>query len=105
MRVNDPNLNAAQLNPGQGTAGAGKTAQLDPLRISTGTTAPEQAGATKSDSVEISNLSSKISELQSGSPEREAYLERLRVALADGTYQADASEVASKLVDEGLARE
>lgn len=102
MRVNDPNLNPAQLNPSS-TSAAGKTAQLDPLRISTGTPAAEKSGGAKSDSVQISSLSSKINELQSGSVEREAYLERLSASVADGSYDADAAAVSTKLVDEMLA--
>ncbi len=102
MRVNDPNLNPAQLNP-SGSAATGKTAQLDPLRISTGTPSADKAGAAKSDSVQISSLSSKINELQSGSVERDAYLERLGAAVNDGSYSADAEAVSAKLVDEMLA--
>jgi anti-sigma28 factor (negative regulator of flagellin synthesis) len=102
MRVNDPNLNPAQLNP-SGAAATGKTAQLDPLRISTGSPAAEKAGGAKSDSVQISTLSSKINELQSGSVEREAYLERLGASVADGSYNADAEGTSTKLVDEMLA--
>lgn len=102
MRVNDPNLNPAQMNPG-GTAAAGKTAQLDPLRISTGTPASDKAGGPKSDSIQISTLSSKINELQSGSAEREAYLERLSASVADGSYNADPEAVSTKMVDEMLA--
>jgi anti-sigma28 factor (negative regulator of flagellin synthesis) len=102
MRVNDPNLNPAQMNSG-GTSAAGKTAQLDPLRISTGTPAADKAGGAKSDSVQISSLSSKINELQSGSAEREASLERLSASVADGSYNPDPAEVSTKLVNEMLA--
>jgi anti-sigma28 factor (negative regulator of flagellin synthesis) len=73
------------------------------LRISTGTPAADKAGGAKSDSVQISALSSKINELQSGSVEREAYLDRLSASVADGSYDADPSAVSTKLVDEMIA--
>jgi hypothetical protein len=102
MRVNDPNLTAAQLNS-SGTAATGKTAQLDPLRISTGSPGADKAGAPSADSVNISSLSSKINELQSGSAEREAYLERLSADYAAGNYEADPAATSTKMVDEMLS--
>lgn len=108
MRVNDNNLNPAQLNQtstaaNSNTAATGKTAQLDPLRISTGNSGTEKPSGTRSDSVQLSSLSSKINELQSGSAEREAYLERLGASVNDGSYNPDPQQVSEKLVNEMLA--
>ncbi len=105
MRVNDPNLSAAALNANGagGVSGAGKTAQLDPLKISTGGVSEAGKGP-KADSVELSSLSSKINELQSGSLEREAYLEKLGAEVAAGTYEPDPAETSRKLVEEALAK-
>jgi flagellar biosynthesis anti-sigma factor FlgM len=106
MRVNDPNLNPAALNStstsGSANTGAtGKTAQLDPVKINTSSGASSRAGD-RGDQVELSGLSSKINELQSGSPAREAYLESLRLEVASGQYQSDPAELASSIIKDAL---
>lgn len=107
MRVNDPNLSAAQLNTTTGagnTTNTGKTAQLDALKITTaGPNGTDKAAGARTDSVNLSTLSSKINELQSGSPEREAYLEALSAQYAAGQYQEDPAVTSAKLVEEALA--
>lgn len=106
MRVNDPNLNPAQLNGtgGAGSAGAaGKTAQLDPIRLG-GAGSAGKSASTSGDEVQLSNLSNAINQLQPGSPSREAYLESLRVEIASGTYQADPAATAGKMVEEALGQ-
>ena len=108
MRVNDPNLNPAALNPngpsGAGAAGTGatgKTAQLDPVRISSSSTS-RASGADRTDEVQLSSLSSKINDLQSDSPQRAAYLESLRLEVASGQYEADPAQTASAIVKDAL---
>lgn len=106
MRVNDPNLNPAALNQTganspASTGATGKTAQLDPVRINTSSTSSERA-ADRGDQVQLSSLSSKINEMQSGSPEREAYLERLRLEVASGQFETDAGSLAQSLVNDAL---
>ncbi len=105
MRVPDSNLPPTQLNntTSSASAGAAKTAQLEPLRISSGTAAGAEKAGAAPDSVQISSLSSKISELQSGSPEREAMLERLAAQVAAGSYEPDPAAIATKLTDDMLA--
>jgi anti-sigma28 factor (negative regulator of flagellin synthesis) len=114
MRVNDPNNNpaasiASQTAPStqqaaqQATQQVGqtaKTAQLDPIRVSTGGAAT--SGAPKTDEVQLSSLSNKLNELQSGSAEREQYLESLRLEVASGQYNADPAELSKKIVDDML---
>ena len=113
MSANNTNLNPAALNttPGQtsgsqsagGVGATGKTAQLDPLKISSSSPQSSRA-ADRTDEVQLSSLSSKINELQSGTTEREAYIEGLRLEVASGQYQARPSEVASKIVDDLLTQ-
>lgn len=106
MRVNDPNLNPAQLN-GTGSTGntgaAGKTAQLDPIRLG-GASSAGKSASTSGDEVQLSSLSSAINQLQPGSSSREAYLESLRVEVASGTYNADPAATAGKMVEEALGQ-
>jgi flagellar biosynthesis anti-sigma factor FlgM len=109
MRVNDPNLNPVPTNTSgaNGATGAGaatRTAQLDPVRINTTGSSPTTAGDI-GDEVKLSNLSSKINELQSGSPAREAYLEQLRQQVASGTYEADPQATASALISDAFLKD
>ena len=110
MRVNDPNLNVAALNStntsgaaSSGAASTGKTAQLDPVKINTSSVAGNRSSE-RTDEVKLSSLSSKINELQSGSPEREAYLESLRLEVQSGQYQADPSDIATGIVNDTLIK-
>lgn len=108
MSVNNSNLNPAGLNPSaqnstatNGSVSAGKTAQLDPVRISS-TSISSGRSSERSDEVQLSSLSSKINELQSGSPAREAYLDSLRLEVESGQYQADPTETAKGIVNDAL---
>jgi len=106
MSVNNTNLNPAALNTttSSGAAGAtGKTAQLDTVKINTSSVAQSRS-ADRGDEVQLSSLSSKINELQSDSPEREAYLEGLRLEVASGQYQTNPAEIASGIVQDALIK-
>ncbi len=105
MRVNDPNLNPAALNStsANGAASTGKTAQLDPVRIQSSNSSVNQTGE-RGDEVQLSSLSSKINESQSGSVEREAYLEKLRLEVASGQYEADPQQTAAGIIKDALLK-
>ena len=98
-----PNSASSQANGSQGAGATGKTAHLDPLKISS-SSSQSARGADRADEVHLSSLSSKINELQSGSPEREAFLERLRLEVASGQYQPNPKEVADKIVEDLLTK-
>jgi flagellar biosynthesis anti-sigma factor FlgM len=116
----DPKLNTANLNPAStsgsagtngsagtsgsvGTGAKGRTAQLDPVKVNSSSVASNRASE-RTDEVQLSSLSSKINELQSGSPEREAYLDGLRLQVASGQYQVNPAEVASEIVADALRK-
>lgn len=106
MRVNDPNLNPAALNQTGANSPAStnattKAAQLDPVRINTSSSASTNTSE-RGDQVQLSGLSSKINELQPGSPEREAYLNELRLQVASGQFQPDPDSLAQSLVNDAL---
>jgi flagellar biosynthesis anti-sigma factor FlgM len=113
MAAIDPKLNTANLNPAStsgsagtglaGTGATGKTAQLDPVKINSSSVSSSRA-VDRGDEVQLSGLSSKINELQSGSPEREAYLDGLRLQVASGEYQVNPAEVASGIVADALLK-
>ena len=98
-----PNSASSQATGSPGAGATGKTAHLDPLKISS-SSSQSARGADRADEVHLSSLSSKINELQSGSPEREAFLERLRLEVASGQYQPNPQEVAGKIVDDLLTK-
>lgn len=108
MSVNNPNLNPAALNSSSlnsssvNTSSTAKTAQLDPVRVNGSSVGSR--GTERTDEVQLSSLSSKINELQSGSPEREAYLEGLRMEVSSGQYQDNPSATASSIVNDSLLK-
>ena len=107
MRVNDPNINPAANQAATSSAGAagatGKTAQLDAIKI-TSSSGPGIKGADRDDEVQLSSLSSKINQLQSGTAERGAYIEGLRQDVAAGSYSSDPGAIAISIVDSLLTK-
>jgi anti-sigma28 factor (negative regulator of flagellin synthesis) len=51
---------------------------------------------------DLSEMMRRLREAEDGSPEREAYLERLAAQIRDGTYKVDPDELARKLLRELL---
>jgi anti-sigma28 factor (negative regulator of flagellin synthesis) len=105
MSVNNSNLNPAALNSTatNGSLSTGKTAQLDPVRINSSASGSPSASSV-TDEVQLSSLSSKINELQPGSPAREAYIESLRNEFASGQLQDNPAETARGIVSDALLK-
>lgn len=107
MRVNDPNINPALNQAATSSAGAaggtGKTAQLDAIKI-TSSSGQGIKGTDRDDEVQLSNLSSKINQLQSGTAERGAYIEGLRQDVGAGSYPTDPGAIASSIVNSLLTK-
>jgi len=51
---------------------------------------------------QLSELAHRIRELTDGTPEREAYLERLAAEIREGCYELDAEILAQKLIERGV---
>ena len=104
MSVNNSNLNPAALNSTatSGSGSTGKTTQLDPVRINSSSVSSSRSSE-RTDEVQLSSLSGKINELQSGSPEREAYLDQLRLEVASGEYDDNPAATAKSIVDDSLS--
>ena len=49
---------------------------------------------------ELQKLAEEVRKLQPGTPERDAYLEKLRQMVEAGEYRVDANELARKLLNE-----
>ena len=97
MKVNDPNLSSpASLGTGrsQETEKAGPSPRHG-----------NQQGSVQAprDDVHLSELVRSLRSLAADSPERQARLEEIARAYAQGAYQVDAQATASKIIDDALA--
>ena len=102
MNVNDSNL---LRTPGQSTVSSSEVTKQAPVSRSTpASVSPDTAQ--DGDGVELSSLSQTLSSLQetppgiseTGSPERDAQVEKLAQAYAQGTYQADSNTTADAIL-------
>lgn len=93
MKVNDPNLSSL------GVEAAARP--QEPARTGNG----RSAGASNpiaGDDVHLSELVRSLRSLAADSPERQARLEQIARAYADGAYHVDAQATASKIIDDSL---
>ena len=94
MKVNDPNL------PPLASTGASKANETD--RAGSGARSSRSQGSVASpgDDVHLSELVRSLRSLASDSPERQAKIEALTKAVADGSYKLDPQATASKIIDD-----
>jgi len=80
-----------------------QNANLPPLdaRDQSGRNQASRAGA-GSDDVHLSELVRSLRSLAADSPERQARIEQIARAYANGTYHVDAEATASKIIDDAL---
>jgi flagellar biosynthesis anti-sigma factor FlgM len=93
MKVNNPNLSSiasAETSRAQETSRGGR-----PLGAS-------QTGGS-GDDVHLSELVRSLRSLASESPERQANIEKLARAYANGSYQVDAEALAGKVIDDAVS--
>jgi hypothetical protein len=64
--------------------------------------ASETGGAGRTDEVNLSSLASALQDALTESPEREAYLEKLSAAFAEGSYQPDIAGTVKGIVDDAI---
>jgi flagellar biosynthesis anti-sigma factor FlgM len=64
--------------------------------------APRAGAGSPGDDVHLSELVRSLRSLAADSPERQARIEQIARAYADGTYQVDAEATASKIIDDSL---
>jgi flagellar biosynthesis anti-sigma factor FlgM len=97
MKVNDPNL--------QGPSGLTSTGVSKPAQA--GRTAPAgvQGGAEHgdgSDGVQLSGLAQSLRGLEAESPERQAQIDGIARAYAQGNYPVDAEATAAGIINDAL---
>jgi flagellar biosynthesis anti-sigma factor FlgM len=100
MKVNDPNLQGPNgLPPTGGSAGVSKPAQTVRIKPDGATVAPV---GDSSDGVALSGLAQTLRTLDVDSPERQAQVESLARAYAQGNYKVDAEAVAGEIINDAL---
>jgi flagellar biosynthesis anti-sigma factor FlgM len=96
MKVND---SISTPLPSTGTSGAQETARTG---HSPGAGSSDSTAASSSDDVHLSELVKSLRSLAADSPERQAKLESLARAYANGSYHIDAGATASKVIDDAF---
>jgi flagellar biosynthesis anti-sigma factor FlgM len=92
MKINDPNLN------GLASPGVSKAQEQDASARSR--SKGLESGAAGEDRVQLSTLGSQLRAEDTESPERAAYLEKLRVQVEEGSYQADLEALSKRILDD-----
>lgn len=98
MKVNDSILTSLTSTGTSGTQETARTGQ------SSSAGSNQIAGTTSGDDVHLSELVKNLRSLAADSPERQAKLESLARAYANGSYQVDAGATASKIIDDAFER-
>ncbi len=98
MKIQDPSLSGINLTTG-GSQQAGKVQSSERVNGKSGATGTGGAGGI--DAVQLSSLGRQVEALQAD-PAREARLEQLRAAVAEGSYQPDSQALSKALVRDGF---
>ena len=102
MKANDPSLSPASASRTSGAAHASAAAPARALeRPADAANSPASAPG---DDVHLSELVRSLRALAAESPERQAKIEQLARAYAEGRYGVDAEATASAILDESTGR-
>jgi flagellar biosynthesis anti-sigma factor FlgM len=93
MKVNDPNLSSL--------AGTNRAQQSERTEQNSRPAQTPGRGA-GGDDVHLSELVQSLRALAADSPERQAHLEQIARAYANGAYKVDAHATAAKIIDDAL---
>ena len=94
MKVNDSNLGSLASTKTNSTQAAQQTGQ------SARGGSVQTQGAGSNDDVHLSELVRSLRSLAADSPERQARLEQIARAYANGTYKVDSKATAAKMIDD-----
>lgn len=96
MKVNDSILTSLTSTATSGTQETARTGQ------GTGAGSTQTTSTTSNDDVHLSELVKNLRSLAADSPERQAKLESLARAYANGSYTVDTGATASKIIDDSV---
>jgi flagellar biosynthesis anti-sigma factor FlgM len=94
MKVHDPNLSSLASTE------ASKAHKADRTALNGRSQDAAKTGST--DDVHLSELVRSLRSLAADSPERQARLEQIARAYANGSYRVDAEATAAKIIDDAL---
>ena len=97
MKVNDPNLTSPAST---GTSRTQESRRSGQAARSSGPGAAD--GTASSDDIHLSELVRSLRSLAADSPERQARIEQIARAYANGTYKVDPEATAAKIIDDAL---
>jgi flagellar biosynthesis anti-sigma factor FlgM len=101
MKVNDPNLSSLASTGASGTQQTSRSGQTS--RTGDSFTAGGAAGSTApGDDIHLSELVRSLRSLAADSPERQARIEQIARAYANGTYQVDTHATAAGIIDDAF---
>jgi flagellar biosynthesis anti-sigma factor FlgM len=95
MKVNDPNLSSLNSTGASGTQQTSRSGQT-----ARATDASRANSTTPSDDIHLSELVRSLRSLAADSPERQAHIEQIARAYAEGTYKVDPHATAAKMIDD-----
>jgi flagellar biosynthesis anti-sigma factor FlgM len=101
-KVNDPNLSSVSSAGGSRTQETGRTGPTSRQPQTAATGGAAASGTTASDDIHLSELVRSLRSLAADSPERQARIEQIARAYANGTYAVDAHATASGIIDDAL---
>jgi flagellar biosynthesis anti-sigma factor FlgM len=96
MKVNDPNLSSLA------STGALRTNETSRSGQTARPAEPSANSAAPSDDIHLSELVRSLRSLAADSPERQARIEQIARAYADGTYKMDPQATAAKIIDDAF---
>ena len=97
MKVNDPNLSSLAST---GASKANETSRSGQTARPADSSAAKNAAP--SDDIHLSELVQSLRSLAADSPERQARIEQIARAYADGTYKVDPQATAAKIIDDAF---
>jgi flagellar biosynthesis anti-sigma factor FlgM len=95
MKVNDPNLSSLASTGASGTQQTSRTGQ-NARAADTSSANSTSSG----DDIHLSELVRSLRSLAADSPERQAHIEQIARAYADGTYKVNPEATAAKIIDD-----
>jgi flagellar biosynthesis anti-sigma factor FlgM len=98
MKINDPNL----VGSGVTSTGVSKSAQTGRTAPAAGKPDAGQTANADGDGVQLSTLAQSLGGLEAESPERQAKVDALAKAYADGAYSVDPDKTAAGIIDDAL---
>jgi flagellar biosynthesis anti-sigma factor FlgM len=98
MKVNDPNLSSLASTGASGTQQTSRSGKTG--RPADSSAANSTANSTPSDDIHLSELVRSLRSLAADSPERQAHIEQIARAYAEGTYKVDPEATAAKIIDD-----